>query len=189
MKQLSGVDTSFLNLETATQFGHVASLIVLDPSTSKTGDIYADVRRMFDERLHLLEVYRRKLVSDPLGLTNPYWVDDPDMDLEFHLREIGLPAPGNERQLGEQVSRIIARPLDRTRPLWEWYVISGLADGNVAISSRPPPRRRPSAPRRRSSSPAGPCSSSPVIRPKRCGSRCRCSAPGCRWAATRPSAT
>jgi WS/DGAT/MGAT family acyltransferase len=136
MKQLSGVDTSFLNLETATQFGHVASLIVLDPSTSKTGDIYADVRRMFDERLHLLEVYRRKLVSDPLGLTNPYWVDDPDMDLEFHLREIGLPAPGNERQLGEQVSRIIARPLDRTRPLWEWYVISGLADGNVAILTK-----------------------------------------------------
>jgi WS/DGAT/MGAT family acyltransferase len=136
MKQLSGVDTSFLNIETATQFGHVASLIVLDPSTSKTGDIYADVRRMFDERLHLLEVYRRKLVSDPLGLTNPYWVDDPDMDLEFHLREIALPAPGNERQLGEQVSRIIARPLDRTRPLWEWYVISGLADGNVAILTK-----------------------------------------------------
>jgi WS/DGAT/MGAT family acyltransferase len=136
MKQLSGVDTSFLNIETATQFGHVASLIVLDPSTSRTGDIYADVRRMFDERLHLLEVYRRKLVSDPLGLTNPYWVDDPDMDLEFHLREIALPAPGNESQLGEQVSRIIARPLDRTRPLWEWYVISGLADGNVAILTK-----------------------------------------------------
>jgi WS/DGAT/MGAT family acyltransferase len=136
MKQLSGVDTSFLNMETATQFGHVASLIVLDPSTSRTGDIYADVRRMFDERLHLLEVYRRKLVSDPLGLTNPYWVDDPDMDLEFHLREIGLPAPGNEHQLAEQVSRIIARPLDRTRPLWEWYVISGLADGNVAILTK-----------------------------------------------------
>jgi len=136
MKQLSGVDTSFLNMETATQFGHVASLIVLDPSTSETGDIYGDVRRMFDERLHLLEIYRRKLVSDPLRLTNPYWVDDPDMDLEFHLREIALPAPGHERQLAEQVCRIIARPLDRTRPLWEWYVISGLADGNVAILTK-----------------------------------------------------
>jgi diacylglycerol O-acyltransferase len=136
MKQLSAMDTSFLSLETATQFGHVASLIVLDPSTSKTGDIYADVRRMFDERLHLLEIYRRKLVSDPLGIANPYWVDDANMDLEFHLREIALPAPGTERQLGEQVARIIARPLDRTRPLWEWYVISGLADGNVAILTK-----------------------------------------------------
>jgi diacylglycerol O-acyltransferase len=136
MKQLSGVDTSFLNLETATQFGHVASLIVLDPSTSKTGDIYADVRRMFDERLHLLEVYRRKLVSDPLGLVPPYWIDDPDLDLEFHLREIALPAPGDERQLAEQIARIVARPLDRARPLWEWYVISGLADGNVGILTK-----------------------------------------------------
>jgi diacylglycerol O-acyltransferase len=136
MKQLSGMDASFLSMETSTQFGHVASLIVLDPSTSKTGDIYGDVRRMFDERLHLLEVYRRKLASDPLGLVPPYWVDDPDLDLEFHLREVALPPPGNERQLGEQVARIIARPLDRTRPLWEWYVISGLADGNAAILTK-----------------------------------------------------
>jgi diacylglycerol O-acyltransferase len=136
MKQLSGLDASFLNLETATQFGHVASLIVLDPSMSRTGDIYADVRGLFDERLHLLEVYRRKLAGDPFGLAHPYWVDDPDLDLEFHLREIALPSPGSERQLCEQISRIVARPLDRTRPLWEWYVISGLADGNVGILTK-----------------------------------------------------
>ena len=136
MKQLSGVDASFLNMETSTQFGHVASLIILDPSTSATGDLFADVRRMFDERLHLLDTYRRKLVSDPFGLANPYWVDDPDMDLEFHLREIALPAPGNDRQLAEQVARIVSRPLDRSRPLWEWYVISGLEDGNVGILAK-----------------------------------------------------
>ena len=75
------------------------------------GDIYADLRRTFEERLHLLPVYRRKLATVPLDLDNPYWVDDPDLDLEFHIRELALPAPGDPRQLAEQISRIVARPL------------------------------------------------------------------------------
>lgn len=135
MEQLSGMDATFLNLETSTQYGHVSSIIVVDPATG-SGDVYADVRRAFEERVHLMPVYRRKLVAVPLGLDLPYWVDDPDLDVGFHIREIGLPAPGDDRRLAEQVARIVARPLDRTRPLWEWYVISGLADGLVAILTK-----------------------------------------------------
>ena len=134
MKQLSGVDASFLNMETATQFGHVNSLTIVDPVTMTGGDtVYAALKRTIDERLHLVDIYRRKLVADPFGLDNPYWVDDPDLDLEFHIREIALPPPGDSRQLAEQVARLAARPLDRSRPLWEWYVISGLEGGLVGL--------------------------------------------------------
>ena len=136
MKQLSGIDAAFLHTETATTFGHVASLIVVDPSTSRTGDVYGDVRRAFEQRLHLLEVYRRKLVADPLGLDQPYWVDDAELNLDFHLREIALPRPGHSRQLGEQIARLVARPLDRSRPLWEFYVISGLEGGRVGLLNK-----------------------------------------------------
>jgi diacylglycerol O-acyltransferase len=134
MKQLSGIDASFLNMETATQFGHVNSITIIDPATMTGGDtVYAALKRTIEERLHLVDIYRRKLVADPFGLDNPYWVDDPDLDLEFHIREIALPPPGDDRQLAEQVARLAARPLDRSRPLWEWYVISGLEGGLVGL--------------------------------------------------------
>jgi WS/DGAT/MGAT family acyltransferase len=136
VQQLSGLDSSFLNMETSTTYGHVASMLVLDPSGSGSGDLHAALHRTFEERLHLLEVYRRKLAEVPFGLDHPYWVDDPDLDLEFHLRELALPAPGGDEQLGEQVARIVARPLDRARPLWEIYVITGLADGRVAVLTK-----------------------------------------------------
>ncbi len=123
-------------METGKQFGHVCSLVVLDPSTSASGDVHADLVRAFEARRHLLGVYRRKLAPVPLNLDRPYWVDDPDLDLEFHIREIGLPAPGSDEQLGEQISRIVARPLDRSRPLWEWYVITGLSGGRVGVLTK-----------------------------------------------------
>ncbi|HYU67330.1 MAG TPA: wax ester/triacylglycerol synthase domain-containing protein, partial [Jatrophihabitantaceae bacterium] len=84
MKQLSGLDTSFLSMETSTQFGHVNSLTMVDPSTMD-GDVYTNLKRAIEERLHLLEVYRRKLATVPFDLDNPYWVDDPDLDLEYHV--------------------------------------------------------------------------------------------------------
>jgi WS/DGAT/MGAT family acyltransferase len=135
MKQLSGLDSSFLNMETSTTFGHVASLIVIDAGDSDV-DPYRALYETFEERLHLLEVYRRKLQWVPLGLDHPYWVDDPDLDLEFHLRQLALPSPGSDEQLGEQVARIASRPLDRSRPLWEMYVISGVRGGRVGILSK-----------------------------------------------------
>ena len=132
MQQLTGLDTSFLNMETPTTYGHVSGLAIFDPSTAPGPVTFEDVRRLMQERLHLLQPYRRRLVEVPLGLDHPYWIEDPDFDLDFHVRHIGLPPPGDARQLAEQVARIVARPLDRSRPLWELYVIEGLEGGLTA---------------------------------------------------------
>ena len=137
MRQLTALDAQFLNVESPTTVGHVGSLIVLDPSTAPGGSgPSTSVRDVFEPRLHLAAPLRQRLVEVPLGLGRPYWVDDPHFDLEFHLRELALPSPGTREQLGEQVARIHARPLDRTRPLWEAYVITGLEDGRVAFYSK-----------------------------------------------------
>jgi diacylglycerol O-acyltransferase len=138
LRQLTSVDAQFLALESARQTGHVAGLAILDPTTAPGGHIgIEDIKRLMEERLPLLPPLRWRLAEVPLGLDYPYWIDDPDFDLDFHVRELALPAPGVERQLGEQVSRIVARPLDRARPLWELYLIHGLEGGNnVAILTK-----------------------------------------------------
>ena len=137
MQQLTSLDAQFLHVESPTTVGHVGSLVLLDPATAPDGrwDLEA-VREVFEPRMHLSPPLRRRLVEVPLGLGRPYWVDDPHFDIEFHLRELALPAPGTREQLGEQVARIHARPLDRTRPLWEAYVITGLEDGKAAYYSK-----------------------------------------------------
>lgn len=137
MQQLSSLDTQFLNIENATTSGHVGSLILLDPARgSGTPLTLDDVRAVLEARLHLVATFRQRLVTVPLGLGRPYWVDDPQFDIEFHLREISLPAPGDHAQLGEQVARIHARPLDRTRPLWELYLIHRVEGGRQAVYSK-----------------------------------------------------
>ncbi len=123
MQQLSGLDTSFLNMETSTTYGHVSGLAVFDPSSAAKPATLEDIKQLIEERIHLLPPYRRRLVEVPFGLDHPYWIEDPDFDLDFHVRHIGLPPPGDHRQLAEQVSRLVARPLDRSRPLWELYLI------------------------------------------------------------------
>jgi diacylglycerol O-acyltransferase len=137
MRQLSSLDAQFLNVESPTTVGHVGSLIVLDPSTAPGGAWNVEaVRDLLEPRLHLAAPLRQRLVEVPLGLGRPYWVDDPHFDLEFHLRELALPSPGSREQLGEQVARIHARQLDRSRPLWEAYVITGLEGGRAAFYSK-----------------------------------------------------
>ncbi|HET6698415.1 MAG TPA: wax ester/triacylglycerol synthase family O-acyltransferase [Nocardioidaceae bacterium] len=137
MRQLSSLDAQFLNVESPTTVGHVGSLILLDPTTAPDGRWSLDsVRDVLEPRLHLAEPFRQRLVQVPLGLGRPYWIDDPAFDIEFHLREVALPAPGSREQLGEQVARIHARPLDRRRPLWEAYVITGLEDGRAAFYTK-----------------------------------------------------
>src|SRR4029077_6108194 len=86
--------------------------------------------------LPLVPVLRRKLLNVPLGLDQPYWIDDPDFDIEYHIREIALPRPGSDAQLTEQVARLHARPLDRSRPLWEIYLITGLARRRAAVYTK-----------------------------------------------------
>ncbi len=137
MQQLTPLDAAFLNVETATTTGHVGALLVLDPGTTVAGRLsFEDFRDLWAARLHLVPLLRQRLVEVPLGLGVPYWVDDPDFDLEYHLREIGLPPPGGSHQLGEQVSRIHARSLDRSRPLWEAYLVQGVEGGRAAVYTK-----------------------------------------------------
>ena len=137
MRQLTSLDAQFLALETPRQTGHVGGLAILDPSTrvDRTFDCDA-VKNLLDERLPLLPPFRWKLAEVPFGLDYPYWVDDEDFDLDFHVREIALPKPGSDEQLAEQAARIMSRPLDRARPLWEIYVIHGLKAGHAALLSK-----------------------------------------------------
>jgi diacylglycerol O-acyltransferase / wax synthase len=136
MQQLTGMDASFLALETANTTGHVGGLSVLDPSTASEPLTLARLTEVMAERLPLVPVLRRKLLNVPLGLDQPYWIDDADFDIEYHVREIALPRPGSDAQLTEQVSRLHARPLDRSRPLWELYLITGLARDRAAVYSK-----------------------------------------------------
>ena len=133
MEQLSGVDASFLNMETNSVFGHVSSLYVFDPAGVPGGAGFDAMRAAILERLDDLPIFRRKLMTVPLGLDLPYWVEDPDFDIDFHIRHHAVPPPGTPEQIGEVISRIISRPLDRSRPLWEFYVIEGL-DGGTRIA-------------------------------------------------------
>jgi len=136
MQQLTGLDASFLALETANTTGHVGGLSILDPAGAPKPLTLARLTEVMAERLPLVPVLRQKLLDVPLGLDQPYWVDDPDFDIEYHVRELALPRPGSDAQLNEQVSRLHARPLDRSRPLWEIYLITGLAHERAAVYTK-----------------------------------------------------
>ena len=134
MKQLSSLDAQFLHVESSTTTGHIGALLTLGHSSGPERSLTLEsVRDLMEQRLHLHPAFRQRLVEVPLGLGLPYWVDDPEFDLEYHLREIALPAPGDSAQLAEQVARIHARPLDRSRPLWEMYLIHGVQGDRAAL--------------------------------------------------------
>nr|WHV03881.1 putative wax ester synthase/acyl-CoA:diacylglycerol acyltransferase [uncultured bacterium] len=132
MQQLTGRASSFLNFETPTAVAHTGSVSLFDPLPDGTLLTAETVRALFNERSDELPQYRRRLVPVPLGLDRPYWVEDAAFDLEYHVRVIAVPAPGDLDNLAELISRLHARPLDRAHPLWEVYLIEGLATGQVA---------------------------------------------------------
>ena len=136
MHQLSGLDAAFLAMETSAVYGHVGSICVVDPSTALEPLTLERLQSVIASRLHLVPPFRRRLAEVPFGFDQPYWIEDPDFDIEFHVRELALPAPGDDKQLAEQAARLHARPLDRRRPLWELYLISGLSGGRAAIYTK-----------------------------------------------------
>ena len=133
MQQLTGLDAAFLALDSPTAYGHVGNVSVLDPPTRGEGLTLERLTSLIESRLPLVPLFRRRLVEVPFGLDQPYWIEDPDFDIEFHVRELALPAPGDDRQLAVQAARLHARPLDRRRPLWETYLIHGLQGGRQAL--------------------------------------------------------
>ena len=137
MRQLTPLDAQFLAIETSRTYGHVGGLAVYDPSTAPGGRLdIPEICDLVSERLHLLPPFRWKLVQVPLALDLPYWIEDEDFDIDFHIRESAVPPPGDDGQLARTVARIFARPLDRSRPLWELYVIHGLEGGRVALLTK-----------------------------------------------------
>src|SRR4051812_31893517 len=136
MKQLSGLDASFLYMEPPSQFGHVSSLSIFEKPDEPDYDAFSAWRAQIERRLHLLEPLRRRLRNVPLNLDHPFWIEDPDFDLDFHVRHTAVAPPGTDEQLGELVARIVGRPLDRRRPLWETYVVEGLPDDRFAILTK-----------------------------------------------------
>jgi diacylglycerol O-acyltransferase len=127
MEQLSGLDNASLVSEKGNVFSHVCTLLVYDVTTAPGGKVrYRDILQHFEERLHLHPVFSNRLAKVPFGIDRPYWVAGGDIDVEYHIRHIALPQPGDWRQLMIQVARLHSRPLDRNKPLWEVYVIEGL---------------------------------------------------------------
>ena len=136
MKQLTGLDATFLYMESARQFGHVSGLSIYERPDDPSYDPLSVWRSSIERRLHLLEPLRRRLVEVPFGIDHPFWIEDPDFDLDFHVRHTAVPPPGRDEQLAELVARLIGRPIDRGRPLWETYVIEGLPERRFAILTK-----------------------------------------------------
>ena len=137
MRQLTSLDAQFLAMESSRTYGHVGGLALFDPSTAPGGSVSSDdLKRVIARRLDRLPPYRQRLVEVPFGIDHPYWADDPDFDLDFHVRDTAVPPPGDDRQLANTVSRIFARPLDRRRPLWELYLIHGIEGGRLGLLTK-----------------------------------------------------
>ncbi len=125
MDRLSGLDASFLYLETPAQLLHVCGLIVLDPSTMPEPYSFASLRDGIDARVRDVPDFTRKLRRVPLGLDHPVWVRDKQFDIERHVHRLAVPSPGGYAELTELAGHLAGLPLDRSRPLWEMYVIEG----------------------------------------------------------------
>jgi diacylglycerol O-acyltransferase / wax synthase len=127
--RLSGLDSSFLHMEREGAHMHVASTIIFEgpPLT------HEEFRDHIASRLHLVPRFRQKLREVPFGQGRPVWVDDPHLNLDYHVRQTALPAPGSDEQLRNLAARIFSQQLDRSKPLWELWLVEGMADGRFAV--------------------------------------------------------
>ena len=134
MKHLSIVDGAFLHMESAEMPMHVGSLNLFEPPAGYRGEgFYEAVKAHVSRRMHMAPVFTRKLALMPFDLANPVWIHDDDIDLDYHVRYMVLPKPGTMEQLEALAARLHSMLLDRSRPLWEFYVIEGLADGRIGF--------------------------------------------------------
>src|SRR5437764_10152742 len=132
LDRLTSIDASFLHQEGAASHMHIGGVLLFEGPPPKFEDYLNHVRA----RLHLVPRYRQKLATPPLEAGRPLWVDDPDFNLEYHVRHTALPAPGTEEQLFLLASRIASQPLDRAKPLWENWLVEGLEDDRFALISK-----------------------------------------------------
>jgi diacylglycerol O-acyltransferase / wax synthase len=133
MERLSGLDSAFLSFETPAMHLHVAMTAVIDPRTMARPYDFGTLKRFIAERLMGVPMMRRRVVEVPFRLNHPVWVEDPHIDLDYHIRRHVVPPPGGPRELSELAGSLVSVPLERSRPLWEVHVVEGLDDGNVAL--------------------------------------------------------
>lgn len=136
MQRLSGHDAGYLYMETSTALMHSAGLIIINPADAPDGFSFEKLRSAYEKRLDSSPAFRHRLVNVPLGLHHPVWVDDPDFDLDWHLRHVAVPSPGGPAELDELVAELLTIPLDRTRALWETWLIEGLEGGRFALLNK-----------------------------------------------------
>jgi diacylglycerol O-acyltransferase len=137
MERLGPQDASFIYLEKPSVHQHVGGVAILDPSTRPDGMLsYADLLQIMGSRIHLAPRFRQKVVLPPFALARPVWVDDPNFDLTFHVRRAALPRPRGRQELVDYVQRVFSRPLDRTKPLWEAYIIEEMENDLVAVITK-----------------------------------------------------
>jgi diacylglycerol O-acyltransferase / wax synthase len=130
--RLSPQDASFLHLEDDVSHMHIASVAIFEGPPP----LFTDIVEMVDAKLALVPRYRQVVRFVPLDLGRPVWADDPHFNIDYHLRHTALPAPGSEEQLRNLVGRVMAQQLDRSKPLWEIWVVEGLEDGRWAMLSK-----------------------------------------------------
>ena len=136
MKHLSVVDGAFLHMESPEMPMHVGSLHLFEPPAGYKGNWHEAVKAHVTQRMHLAPVFTRKLALMPFDLANPVWIPDDDIVLDYHIRHTVLPKPGSMKQLEALAARLHSSLLDRSRPLWEFYVIEGLADGRLGFYAK-----------------------------------------------------
>lgn len=132
--RMTALDASFLFMETASTPMHAGGVAVFTPPPG--GFDHERLVRLIKQRIPYVPRYRQRIRDVPFGVARPVWVDDERFDVTYHVRRSALPKPGSRDQLNELVARLMSRPLDRSRPLWEMYLVEGLADGNFAIVSK-----------------------------------------------------
>lgn len=126
MQQLSGLDATFLYIESARAPMHVGGVYIFEPSEKGERIDYYKFRDFIESRLHISRVFRQRLVEAPLDMSHPYWIEDPNFDLEYHLQYMAIPQPGGAKELLDLAARIFSRTMDRKRPLWELTIVEGL---------------------------------------------------------------
>jgi diacylglycerol O-acyltransferase / wax synthase len=136
MERLSGLDASFLYLETPTHHMHVALTLVFDPRTIPGGFSFERMKTSIAARIPVAPVFRRRLVEVPFRLGHPVWIDDPDFDIDYHVRLAAVPRPGGLHELAELAGDIAGRQLDRSRPLWEMWIVEGLSGGRIGMIAK-----------------------------------------------------
>ena len=136
MHRLAGADSLFIFNENRARHQHTLKIAVVDPADADMPVTYAALRDQIREALPLLEPFRWQLVRVPFDLGHPYWIDAPDLDLDYHVQRVAVPTPGGPREFSEVISRIASVGLERDRPLWQVWFVEGLADGHIAYVAK-----------------------------------------------------